>query len=220
MTRRAILALAAPLALCAGVASAATFDFGALAEDAQTEAGRELQWAEHFGPGGAWTVDGVTVLANDNAHLDASFRSGLFESAAAGLGLCNSPSGDCNASDWDGIRDAGETLTLAFSRAVAPIWTLRETTAAWREGRAPDHTLMEGCARVNGVEHGLTGGILSGLGASTTWTFEPCAGSGSDFYVTAAEIETPPAPVPVPAGAVLLGSALAALGLRARRKAR
>lgn len=221
MMRRAILALAAPLALSAGAAGAATIDFGQLATEVRRAEGRELQWSEAIGPGG-WTVDGVTVMASDNAHLDAGFRSNGYEIAPGGLGLCNSPSGDCNASDFDGVREAGERLSIMFDRVLSAVWTLRETTDAWRNGTGPDHTLANGCAVVNGVETRIEGGsLLDAPVAAASWSFEPCAGGGSDFYVTAVEVsdDIPPAPVPLPAGAALLATALGVLGFQARRKA-
>ena len=218
MIRRSILSLAVPLALCAGTASATTFDFGDLADEVKKREGRELLFAEAM-PNG-WTVDGITVATSANAFLDGGFASRGFVSRPSGLGACNAPSGDCNASDWDGVREAGEVLTVMFDRVLAAVWTLRETTDAWRNGTGPDHTLAEGCARVNGQDRRLAGGaFVDDLGAAATWTFEPCSTGGSDYYVTAAEVPTPPAPVPAPAGAVLLGSALLGLGLRARRRA-
>ena len=64
------------------------------------------------------------------------------------------------------------------------------------------------------------GSFTDSLGASDSWSFEPCEGGmRSDFYVTAADVPTPPAPIPLPAGALLLGTALAGLGLRARSRA-
>lgn len=218
MTRRFALALAMPLALSAGVASAATFDFGQLADEVKRDQGRELMFGEAKPDG--WIVDGITVTTSANGFLDGGFASRGFTSQPSGLGACNAPSGDCNASDWDGVREASEVLEVMFDRVVAAMWTLRETTDSWRRGEGPDHTLANGCAKVNGVERAVAGGAFTDdLGAHSTWTFEPCSGGGSDYYVTAASVPTPPAPVPLPAGAVLLGTALAALGFRARRKA-
>lgn len=217
---RIIAPLAIGAALCAGGASAATFDFGDLATDVKAREGRELMWSDAQPDG--WTVDGFTVDVTGTGYLDAGFRSRGFESAPAGLGACNDPTGDCNASDWDGIRDVGEIVTVIFDRAIYAVWTLRETTAAWYAGTGADHTLATGCARVNGVDRALSGGsFVDDLGAAATWSFEPCATGGTDFYVTAAEVSlTPPAPIPLPAGAVLLGTALAGLaGWRARRAA-
>ena len=221
MSRRITPVLLAPLALgvalCAGAASAATFDFGTLADQSRVK-GKERYFAEVMSNG--WTVDDITVTTSANAWLDGGFRSRGFTSAPSGLGACNDPSGRCDASDWDGVRDVGEVLSVFFSKAVSAAWTLRETTPAFYAGTGPDHTLANGCAKVNGVERAVSGGAFLGdLGASATWSFEPCAGGGGDYYVTAVEASVPVAPVPVPAGAVLLGTALAALGWRARRSA-
>ncbi len=223
MTRRATSASIVPLvlgaALCTGTASAAVFDFSDLSARVKAREGRELLWAEAMPDG--WSVDGITVTAGEGAFLDGPFRSRGFDNASSGLGLCNDPSGDCNKSDFDGVRDAGERLTIMFDTVVSAAWTLRETTAAWAARTGPDHTLANGCAKVNGVEREIRGGALLGdLLASASWAFEPCAQGGTDFYVTAAAVEPVPAPVPVPAGIVLLGSALAGLGWRARRASR
>ena len=227
MPRLSILALATPIAVAAGMASAATvvptvFDFGALAEQSKSRAGgKELVWgASEFADG--LTVNGLTVDASDRAHLDGGFESNGFTSAPSGLGYCDIA--DCNRSDSDGVREAADRLVITFSSVVEVLWTIRETTDAWRQLRAPDHTLAEGCARVNGVDHDLSGGsFASSPGASSEFVFEPCAANSpygiSDFYVTAATIEgTPPSPVPVPAGAVLLGTAVAGLGFGAARR--
>ena len=221
MASRITTALVAPLALgvalCAGAASAATFDFAALAATEKAARGKEVMFSEAM-PGG-WTVDGITVTTSANGFLDGPFRSRGFDHASSGLGACNDPSGDCNASDWDGVREAGETLSIFFSQVVAAAWTLRETTPPFQAGTGPDHTLVDGCAMVNGVERTVSGGAVQGdLGASDTWSFRTCA-SGGDFYVSAADASVPVSPVPVPAGAVLLGTALAGLGWRARRSA-
>lgn len=217
MKRISLIALTLPLILGSGTAMATTFDFGALADQLRAQnGGRELTWAEAF-PGGGWEVDGITVTASGRGHLDGGFNSRGFQSAPSGLGHCDID--DCNADDADGIREASDRLDIMFSQVVSVVWTIRETTEAWRRGEQPDHTLADGCARVNGTDYDLSGGAFSAdLGRSASWTFEACeAGSSfgvSDYYVTAAEIV--PAPIPVPAGALLLGSALLGLGLRAR----
>ena len=223
MTRPVPTALAASLALgaalCAGAASAATFDFAALAAETKAREGRELLWSEAMPDG--WTVGGITVTAGEGAYLDGPMTSRGYDNASAGLGSCNDPSGDCNKSDFDGVRDAGERLMVMFDAVVSAVWTLRETTPAWDGGTGPDHTLADGCARVNGVEREVRGGaFLDDLGASASWSFEPCAEGSTDFYVAAAEASITPSPVPMPAGVVLLGTALAGLGWRARRSAR
>ena len=222
MTYRSVTALVAPLAfgaaLCAGAASAATFDFGALADRSRVD-GKEFYFSEVKKDG--WSVDGITVTTSANAWLDGGFRSRGFTSAPAGLGACNAPKGRrCDGSDWDGIRDAGEKLVVMFDQVISAMWTIRETTPAFHAGTAPDHTLANGCAKVNGVEREVIGGrFADDLGSAASWSFEPCATGGSDFYVTAAEADVPPAPVPLPAGGALLGTALAGLGWRARRSA-
>lgn len=227
MPRFSTLMLAAPIAFAAGHAPAATvaptvFDFGAMAEQSRDlSGGTELEWGESRYAGGV-TVGDLTVDASDRAHLDAGFTSGRFTSAPAGLGYCNIA--DCNRSDYDGVRDAADRLVLTFSRVVEVLWTIRETTDAWRQRSAPDHSLADGCARVNGVDHDLSGGsFVVSPGASDVFAFEACGSNSpygvSDFYVTSATIEgTPPSPVPVPAGAFLLGTALLGLGLGARRR--
>ena len=222
MTRRATTAIAAPLAfaaaLCAGAATASTFDFGALADQTR-KGGKEHYFSEVMSDG--WTVDGITVRTSDNAWLDGGFRSRGFTSRPAGLGACNDPSGRCDASDYDGVRDVGERLSVMFDTVISAVWTLRETTAAWYAGTGPDHTLVDGCARVNGVERAVRGGaFVDGAITAASFDFEPCTGGGTDYYVTAAEVSPTPSPVPVPAGVVLLGTALAGLGWRARRAAR
>ena len=214
--------LVAPLAiaatLCAGTASAATFDFADLAARKKAELGAETYFADTMPDG--WTVDGITATTSANAWLDGPFTSRGFDHASSGLGACSDPSGDCNASDFDGVRDAGEVLSVFFDKVISAVWTLRETTDAFDARTGPDHTLANGCARVNGVERRIVEGTVQGdLGASAAWSFEPCATGGTDFYVTAAEASLAPSPVPLPAGALLLGTAIAGLGWRARRSA-
>ena len=219
------LALAAPLTILAGMTSAATveptiFDFGALADELKAENGTELEWGDTIYAQDGWTKNGLTVKASDRAHLDGGFESSKFVSEPSGLGFCNIA--DCNKSDFDGIREVEDVLVLTFDRIVDVLWTIRETTAAWQNRTGPDHTLAEGCAKVNGVDHDLTGGrFVTAPGASSAFTFQACSGGSSfgmsDYYVTSATIEgTPPSPVPLPAGALLLGTALMGLGLRSR----
>lgn len=208
--------LAATAAILLGSSAAghaATFDFGALADDSRRK-GKEVFFHEAMPQG--WTVDGITVTTSRNAWLDGGFGSGLYASAPAGLGACNAPSGRCDASDFDGIRDSGERLSVFFSRLVETTWTLRQTTDAYRKGKGPDHTLANGCAIINGERFKVRDGAVRDFDVrAATYHFEPCG--KTDFYVTAVEA-TPPAPVPVPAALPLMGAALAGLALLRRRR--
>lgn len=208
------LALAAALAALPLAAPAATFDLAALADAVKAErGGSEATWSEAMPDG--WTVDGLTLDVDGPGWLDGGFvsRAG-WETVAAGLGSCNAPSGRCDKSDFDGIREPGERIVLMFDRVVSAAWTIRETLPDFLRGgpggTVPDHTLSDGCARVNGVDRAVTGGALVTGERSATWVFEPCAEGRSDYYVAA--VEATPAPVPLPAGVWLLGAALAGLG--------
>jgi hypothetical protein len=228
MSRLSTIALAAPIALAAGLAAAAplepvVFDFGQLADDLKRDAGgHEAEWADTIYGQAGWTVGGITVRASDRAHLDGGFTSRGFTSAPSGLGYCDID--DCNRSDQDGIREAVDRLVVTFDRVLDIVWTIRETTQEWRDGERADHTLADGCARVNGTDRDLSGGsFVESLGAADVWTFEACDPASSyglsDYYVTGATVPgAPPAPIPVPAGAVLLGTALAGLGLGSLRR--
>ena len=232
---RAILAAGFILLPLAAPAASITFDFGALADEVKGREGRELLFAEAMPDG--WTVGGVTVTASPGAFLDGAWRRGARTFPASGLGLCNDPSGECNGSDWDGIRDIGERLTLTFSQPVR--WlsaTMRETplgAAAENFATLDDHVLANGAIRV-GTEHDALETVLvqmgevSGLdafGYATSWSFDPReTGLGFDGYLRSAIVEALPepeplAPVPLPAGAALLAGALAALGSTHRRRA-
>lgn len=236
MTPRAILALAAPLALCAGVASAASFDFATAADNYYIANGVEGTFDQVTG--GVFADGGVTVTASAthqgraaDPFMDA-YSGHWHKRRFAGLGVCHSGMiGDVSAcasvrSDMRGRIAQGdaqaddnvtedEVLTLTFSEAVS----LASLTI-----RGQHHNPATGTFLLNGIEQRVEDGQWTGdLGVFDTWTFAMGGSDPTQLYVnalTAANSPPPPAPVPVPAGALLLGSALAALGLRARRKGR
>lgn len=206
----------------ASAASAATFNFVSMADnagDANYIGATELNWADTAFAGGL-TIDGVTLIAS-GSNLNGTFADAFFDKGNAGLGVCStigpvsggsgcatgvgSNTGDDNVSAMAG----GETLTLDFGR------TIDVTDITFRN---ESHNPVNGSLDVVGL------GTLTIFGGSVTAGAELLSGqssysfryTGDEFYVSSATVSA----VPLPAGVALMFTGLAALGAVGRRRKR
>lgn len=233
MTLTKILSAAAVAVTLATGASAATFDFDALADSAKIANGNIEATFDQAQPGG-WTVDGITVnafggrldLGDAHAFLDADFS----QNNGAGLGVCSAgfdvngnsncaTGGQGNAQGDDNVT-ANELLDLVFSTRV-------EITDLLFRGA--NHLLANGTIQLGTGETGdffLQANVVNGkisaadmaaLGSSSLFfidfdTANPS--TATEFYVSSITV----APVPLPASMAFLLAGLGGLGLAKRRR--
>ena len=205
--------VAAAFALFGSAASAATFDFATLAN-----AGEGI-WSTNLNPSivaGGWTQDGITVFPSAtggaDAYLDAGFGSPL---KPAGLGVCKiwDAAGQCTPSSDDNVQ-TGETLILSFSTKVQIDQIVL---------RDAEHVLFVLNDTINFVGQNASGLYTVGLGnpfltfgQGTLWSFNIGGRSPKDFYIASITVSA----VPLPAGGLLLLTALGGIAAVRRRKTR
>jgi len=165
-------------------------------------------------PGGIELTNTMSITTGASGHLDgASSSTGL----PSGLGSCLDLINGCIGKGTDDVDPGADLLTMNFVNdvlAAAQVVTITEMTI-----RDDFHLEFDGEIDVNGTVLTVVGGAVSGLnlvGSSFdfTWISGVDSGDVSGFYV-----ETLTAQVPLPAGILLLGTALGGLGLARRRKA-
>ena len=211
------------LALGAGSASAATFDFTEVAEASESNLGYEIVLSSLEVTRDDLTAT-ITAGPGNGVCLDTSWSRGV----SPGFG--SHPGDRCDASDLDGIREAGEYLDASLSRTAALTGAfLRYTPPGFLAGDAQDHLPYSGFAVFNEATLLVRDGVVEGLSSlapSDSWRLSCADGDPCDIYWTTAtwqpvagqNPDPGPSPVPLPAGALLLGTALAGLGFRAKRR--
>ncbi len=211
-------------------AATASFDFAAMADVYKAaNAGQEGSWDQVTG--GSVTDNGITITdakgtwAGDPlGDLTHAFFDGTDGSGPAGLGVCHSGwngslsecSSNGGAFPGDDNIGMGEALTLIFDRAV---WI---TDLLLRDA---GHQLLDGTVSINGSVYTVVAGMidswdLKSIGTVDTFTF---AYDDGEIYLSKMGVDDDPnnnpAPVPLPAGGVLLLGGLAGLaGLKRRRR--
>jgi hypothetical protein len=206
---RVLLATAALVGLAAP-AAAATFNFMAIGDGANFLAsdgprtGFEGTWDDVVGD--MMFDDGIGLRATGNNIAGPAHA--LIDNGNAGLGVCSSVScvsgvPGANTGD-DNLNRAEEVLTFGFDQTVF-VTGMRIQNAI--------HEPANGDFQF----HGQTFSVLNGLvdpaalaliapAASFSQRFVP---GGTEIYVSSVTV----APIPLPAGLMLLGAGLAALGL-------
>ena len=206
MTFRKISWLAAlGVALTGSAGSAATLDFLGYASG-----------NEHGVTNGTTiTFDGVDVTFNASAGANDAYA---YFDDGAGLGVCKvvTSGNQCTPSNDDNVT-VGESVTLTFGEAydVSDI-------SFYAEGHTPltsTQTLLYSID--GGAYQQSTFGTLDGLSfdgvTSISFKYDDASRTGEQFYITSM-VAT--APVPLPAGGLLLLSGLGGVAaLRRRRKA-
>lgn len=201
------LSLAAAFALSGAAASAATFNFATLANTIG-----EGVWSFSTVSGG-WTQDGITVYASattGEAYLDSGFGSPLLN---AGLGVCQTwdSAGLCTPSSDDNVQ-AGETLVLSFSTKVQIDQIIL---------RDANHNLFVLNDTISFTGQSASGLYTVGIGSTfltfgqgTLWNFEVGGRVLKDFYIASITVSA----VPLPAGGLLLLTALGGMAVARRRR--
>ena len=238
------LGLALSAAMMVGqVASAAVFDFETLADNVKTATGYERNWNDVDGAdvgnavsgfsGNTFTVGGIGVIAsgsNVNETFSEAFLDSTDGSGRAGLGVCSTePAGGgglfsgcgttklaLNTADDNvsGIQ-GGETLNLQFVGGPVSIMgaTFRNATHKLYDNTTTERTGTFALYK-NGTLFSSTASFVNFLWSSlgsdvTSLGFKY---TGKEFYLSTITA------VPLPAGVLLLGSALGGLGLMKRRR--
>lgn len=218
-------------------ASAATFDFAAMADNffanntaikgngtAKYEA--TFDQLEVSTTGSLLTDGGVSVTSATATHTGGPAHA-FFDAGRAGLGVCHSGftgtvsslgGNVSNCSTNFGSRTSddniteNEVLSVTFSKVVAI------TDILFRNAI---HGLANGTLVIDGSEQQIAAGKLSetalaALGKASTFTFGYGGTNPTQIYLTSAAVS----PVPLPAGVVLLLTGLAGLGAMRRRRNR
>ncbi|MDW3224741.1 MAG: VPLPA-CTERM sorting domain-containing protein [Paracoccaceae bacterium] len=197
----------------AHAASAATFDFVSIADnagDANYIGGTELNWGDTAFAAGL-TIDGITLIAS-GSNVNNNFADAFFDKGTAGLGVCSTVLGCATggpgntADDNVSASQGGETLTLDFGTEVSI------TDIFFR---AAGHGALTGSLNLNGGVLGITNGFatsgLSLLSGASVYDFKY---TNSEFYISSAVVSA----VPIPAAGLMLLTALGGLTAVRRRK--
>ena len=184
-------------------AGAATFDF--VAEAANNERGVVNGTTLDFG--GIGTTFNATANGNDAFAYFDDLSGGL----PAGLGVCAviDSGAQCNPSDDDNLT-AGENLDLSFDKVIDL------SGFSFYNGK---HRSPPSVAPTATLQWAINGGTLQTItfadAVATTLTGVSSiqfGHDGTDYYIAAM------AAVPLPAGILLMGTALGGLGLTRRKK--
>jgi hypothetical protein len=220
---KTVAAAAVVATLSTGAASAATYDFVALANAGEmgvadgtmlTTSGGSVLVAGYNGP-----TDGSTLVdTSPFAYLDSDGGSG-----PAGLGVCQVITGaaQCNPSSDDNVTagpGGSEILQVNFGAGVISGLTFNADNHGPMSG-AFDYSIDGGATWATGVS---TAGSWAGALTVTDGKGIMLAFAGTEFYLASADYvgstaQNAPTPAPLPAGGVLLLTALGGMAVARKR---
>ncbi|MGB3554046.1 MAG: VPLPA-CTERM sorting domain-containing protein [Jannaschia sp.] len=230
MKKLTAIAIAATLSV--GSVSAATFDFGDIAQEFFTSGPKvdgknyepTFQQFQANGNVSRLTNGGVTVTNATGSHTNgpaSAFLDSFSGGKPGGLGVCSSAFlgngvSSCSTNfgpnnDDDNIT-VGETLKISFDKRV------EFTDIVIRNA---GHNKATGTLLINGSEYAVVNGALAAgafasIGSGTSFTFAYGGAKATQAYVSLTSV----APVPLPAAGLLLAGALGGVAaLRRRRRA-
>jgi hypothetical protein len=206
------LAVASSL-LFASVASAATFNYAAIADGTFAGTGPT---GELGGATLTHSIDGISVDATGTYNGGSAFA--YLDSGNAGMGVCKVLDGgnQCNPSNDDNVT-TGEILTLEFSEKII-INTLEFLgeghVASALDGDSLNFRIDGGSWSVMSIDQSDWGNFVGLMGTTFDFAFLDENLGGDQFYLSSATVSA----VPLPPAVLLFGAALGGLGFLSRRR--
>ena len=223
------LALGAAM-MMAQPAAAAVFDFKAIANGGgftdstdTAQLGDEASWPSLVGSGVGIKNGGISVVGTGTGNIgDGAFSLDAYFDAGAGLGVCGKyfANGECDPSNDDNVGGVGgtgkpgmETLILDFGQKVK-LDEVNFVAEGHGDFLGDLEISVDGGSTITHTGTQLVNFVTSGQIFSFSFILSNPYVVGNEFYIGSMTVSE----VPLPLGFVLLGSALAGLGVAGRRR--